>query len=225
MNLNGKMSFCKRSFQNDSHGRRLLWRLADEELMLFAAGDNQSEMMSVNAGQPCESSAERLPIISHLFCSKWLMLTATPLFSFPLSYLSLSGLWSTWMWREQVCGFVEPNSWPMTGWREELREREEGIEKREGGILCNRVENTKERQTHAFVIFVFLHPLPPPPVHLLFPASLFLVADLNPLTSESPSGSRYQQMLHKQTTNIPSVLYCYLSCNSVLIRIWCSWTI
>lgn len=42
----------------------------------------------------------------------------------------------------------------MTGGREELREREDGMEKGEGGILCNMVENTKERKTHAFVIFV-----------------------------------------------------------------------
>lgn len=77
--------------------------------------------------------------------------------------LSLSGLWATWMRREQVCGSVELTSWPMTGRREELRESEEGIEKREGGILCNGVENTKERRTHAFVIFVVLHP--PAPLH------------------------------------------------------------
>ena len=50
---------------------------------------------------------------------------------------------------------------------------EEGIKKREGGILCNGVESTKERhQAHAFVICGFLHPplpssiLPPSLSHL-----------------------------------------------------------
>ncbi len=42
----------------------------------------------------------------------------------------------------------------MTERREGLRESEEGIERREEGILRNGVENTKERQAHAFVIFV-----------------------------------------------------------------------
>lgn len=53
---------------------------------------------------------------------------------------------------------------------------QDGIKKREGGILCNGVENTKDRQTHAFVIFVSLRPLPHPqqlPFCLWFPVSLF----------------------------------------------------
>lgn len=33
---------------------------------------------------------------------------------------------------------------------------------RKGGILCNRAENTKETQTHAFVISVLIHQRPPP---------------------------------------------------------------
>lgn len=88
------------------------------------------------------------------------------------------------MRREQVCGFVEPTGWPMTGRREEQRERaRKGLRRGKDGILCNGVENTKERRTHVFVIFVSLHPLPPPHLFLLclwFPVSLF-VADLNPL--------------------------------------------
>lgn len=85
----------------------------------------------------------------------------------------------------------------MTGRREELRDRKEGIEKREGGILCNGVENTKERQTHAFVIFV-----PPPP--LLFP-----VSDFCSLPSVSPSGST-----NFTSTNIPliAVLFLFYTC-------------
>lgn len=35
---------------------------------------------------------------------------------------------------------------------------EGGAEGEGGGILCNRVESTKERRTHAFVIFVLLLP-------------------------------------------------------------------
>lgn len=77
----------------------------------------------------------------------------------------------------------------LTNDREEGRS-EEGIEKREGGILCNGVENTKERQAHAFVIFVFLlTPSLPPSLALVPCLSLLLFSDLNTLCSVSPSGS------------------------------------
>lgn len=129
------------------------------------------------ASQPCESSTERMPmIISRLLCSLETALSWLMLLSSPTSLCALSGFWASWMRWEQVCGFVESTSWPMTLRREELRQREDGIEKREGGILCNGVENTKDRQTHAFVIFVSLRPLPHPhllPFCLLFPVSLF----------------------------------------------------
>lgn len=107
--------------------------------------------------------------------------------------LSLSGLWATWMRREQVCGSVEPTSWPMTGRREELRESEEGIEKREGGILCNGVENTKERRTHAFVIFVFLHPPPPLSISCSL-SSIFVLSPLCHLQGQVMSTNVTQQM-------------------------------
>lgn len=59
-----------RSWKSDSQGRRLLWRLADEELMLQPESRRIQRWWVCAGRQPCESSAEGLPIISKLLCSK-----------------------------------------------------------------------------------------------------------------------------------------------------------
>lgn len=81
---------------------------------------------------------------------------------FPASLLPPRGQREPLGWeRGQLCGSVDLTSWPMTGRKEELEESKESRERREGGRdLFNRVENTKEEQTHASVIFVSLLPFP-----------------------------------------------------------------
>lgn len=208
---------CLVVLRNYSQGRRLLCRLDDEELMLLKnRGNIIDECVSVwwwpvspspvrvqerdCRSSPTSSARSKLP-------PKWWMLTAAPLLSFsPASLFPLQWEDSEPLgWGEnKFVALWKPTSWPMTGRREELRESEEGIEKREGGILCNGVENTKERQTHAFVIFVFLHPLFP--THLLlrcllFPVSLFFWLQIH--SSVSPSGSNDVKTVSFADTEYP----------------------
>lgn len=93
-------------------------------------------------------------------------------------------------------------------------ESEEGIEEREGRILCNGVENTKERQTHAFVIFVSLHPPTPHPPH---PPSLSLVPCLSFCSRFKPclfdlQGQCGEHLLNSHRQNIYSLCYLYYAC-------------
>lgn len=140
----------------DLQGSRLLCMLADEELMLL--GSCQKQMQSLrNDDVPVRVQHLPPPLLT-LTVPVAECHPAAPLFPLLLPSVDPEPLRLEW---EQVCGFVERASRPMTEGRrrrEELRESEEGIERREWGILCNGVENTKEGLTHAFVIFVFVHP-------------------------------------------------------------------
>lgn len=106
---------------------------------------------NVTAGLPCESCAERLQIISHLPCPEWLMLAATTLPSVDSEPLG-------WGESKFVAVWSRPSDQWQGGGRSWGRARR-GLGRGKERFLCNGVENTKERQTDAFVIFVFLHPL------------------------------------------------------------------
>lgn len=147
----------------------------------------------VTAAQPCESSAGGLPIISHRLCSKWLTLTATPPLCFPAP-LSPSVDSEPLGWGENK--FVALWSRPADQWQGGGRSwgrARKGLRKGKEGFYVTEWKIPRRDRHMPFVIFVFLHPLPPPSLppplfHLLFPVSLF-VADLNPLSSVSPSGT------------------------------------
>ncbi len=153
---------------------------------VVAPRDDQSEVIGVSAlWEFSREAADHLPPpLLTGSAPKWLMLTATLLLPFLASFPSADSEPLGWGENKFAALWSRPADQWQGGGRSWGRPRK-GLRR---GILCNGVENTKERQAHAFVIFVFLRSLPPP-LFLSCSLSPFCVADLNPLSSVSPSGS------------------------------------
>lgn len=134
---------------NNLQGRRLLWKLAEEELMSLGSCCEETKSVSEEEKVWWASPPPLLTPARDPDCRPAPTSSFPPLQSEPL-------VWEG----EQVCGSVErrADQWEG-GRREELEETKAGSKRRTGGIFCG-VENTRGGQAQAFVIFVPSHLFP-----------------------------------------------------------------